>query len=89
MIVSCNECIWSTRDGGCSAWNCEYIPQGEAAEAWRKNKAVCGSWLRYGEDGEPNDKDTVFWQCDRCLNTERGRRDEPMRYCPNCGARMI
>lgn len=47
-----------------------------------------GEWIRYGEDGEPNDVDTVFWQCDQCLNTETGRRDKPMDFCPECGADM-
>lgn len=46
-------------------------------------------WLRYGEDGYPNDVDTVYWQCGRCLNTEIGRREKPMQYCPHCGTRMV
>lgn len=47
-----------------------------------------GRWMRYGEDGGHNDHDTVYWQCDQCLNTERGRREKPMKFCPSCGARM-
>lgn len=47
-----------------------------------------GRWMRYGEDGGHNDHDTVYWQCDQCLNTEKGRREKPMRFCPSCGARM-
>lgn len=47
-----------------------------------------GKWLRYGEDGNPNEKDTVYWQCDQCLTTQIGRRETPMHFCPNCGAQM-
>lgn len=47
-----------------------------------------GKWLRYGEDGNPNEEDTTYWQCDQCLEIERGRRVRPMNFCPNCGARM-
>lgn len=47
-----------------------------------------GRWMRYGEDGYHNDHDTVYWQCNQCLNTERGRRGTPAKFCPNCGARM-
>lgn len=47
-----------------------------------------GHWLRYGEDGDPNDADTVYWQCSQCLNTETGRRKRPMNFCPTCGAFM-
>ena len=47
-----------------------------------------GKWLRYGEDGYPNEEDTVFWQCDQCLEQYTGRTTRIPNYCPNCGARM-
>lgn len=59
----------------------EFMP---SAQPERKK----GKWLRYGYDGSPNDKDTVYWQCDQCLSTQMGRRETPMNYCPNCGAKM-
>lgn len=34
----CNECIWSTRDGSCSSWDCDFIDKEEAAIAWREKK---------------------------------------------------
>ncbi len=47
-----------------------------------------GRWMRYGEDGYPNEKDTVVWQCDQCLTTYYGRTERIANYCPNCGASM-
>ena len=47
-----------------------------------------GKWLRYGEDGYPNNEDTVFWQCDQCLEQYTGRTKRIPNYCPNCGVRM-
>ena len=50
----------------------------------RKN----GHWLRYGEDGYPNNEDTVFWQCDQCLEQYTGRTKRIPNFCPSCGADM-
>ena len=47
-----------------------------------------GHWLRYGEDGYPNNEDTVFWQCDQCLEQYTGRAKKIPNFCPNCGADM-
>lgn len=47
-----------------------------------------GEWIRYGENGEPNDVDTVFWQCDQCLERYTGRTKRIPNFCPNCGADM-
>lgn len=47
-----------------------------------------GHWLRYGEDGYPNNEDTVFWQCDQCLEQYTGRTNRIPNFCPNCGADM-
>lgn len=47
-----------------------------------------GKWMRYGEDGNPNEEDTVFWQCDQCLETYTGRTTRIPNYCPNCGVYM-
>ena len=47
-----------------------------------------GRWLRYGEDGYPNNEDTVFWQCDQCLEQYTGRTKRIPNFCPNCGADM-
>ena len=47
-----------------------------------------GQWLRYGEDGYPNNEDTVFWQCDQCLDQYTGRAKKIPNFCPNCGADM-
>lgn len=49
---------------------------------------IKGKWLRYGEDGNPNETDTVFWQCDQCLESYTGRAKKIPNFCPNCGADM-
>ena len=55
-----------------------------SAQPERKN----GHWLRYGEDGYPNNEDTVFWQCNQCLEQYTGRTKRIPNFCPNCGAKM-
>lgn len=60
----------------------------EALEPADVAPVIHGTWMRYGYDGSPNEKDTVYWQCDQCLTTQMGRRETAMKYCPNCGARM-
>lgn len=47
-----------------------------------------GKWLRYGEDGNPNTEDTVFWQCSECMETYTGRTTRIPNFCPNCGSEM-
>lgn len=34
------------------------------------------------------DEDTVFWQCDQCLEQYTGRTKRIPNFCPNCGADM-
>ena len=29
-MPDCNKCIWSTRDGGCVAWKCEFVSHEDA-----------------------------------------------------------
>ena len=35
---SCHTCIWSTRDGGCSSWDCEFVDKREAYKAWKEKQ---------------------------------------------------
>ena len=35
---NCNACIWSTRDGGCSSWDCEFVDKMEAYKAWKEKQ---------------------------------------------------
>ena len=35
---NCNACIWSTRDGGCSSWDCEFVDKREAYKAWKERQ---------------------------------------------------
>ena len=37
-VEECNKCLWATRDGGCSSWNCNFISKDEAFEAWKQVK---------------------------------------------------
>lgn len=62
----------------------DYFHKLTSAQAERQK----GKWLRYGEDGEPNEQDTVFWQCDQCLEHYTGRTTRIPKYCPNCGCEM-
>ena len=46
-MKGCNNCLWATRDGGCASYDCEYIDQQEAYDAF-KNKPIrckdCKHW---------------------------------------------
>lgn len=35
-MEKCDKCIWSTRSGGCSSWNCNFVDKHEAYEAWQE-----------------------------------------------------
>lgn len=34
QISICNKCVWSRRDGGCNSWDCKFIDQIDAANAY-------------------------------------------------------
>ena len=36
--ADCNNCIWSSRDGSCSSWECEPVDKREAYKAWIEKK---------------------------------------------------
>ena len=29
-MYNCNKCIWSTRDGGCVSWKCDFVSHDDA-----------------------------------------------------------
>jgi rubrerythrin len=70
---------------GCTVGEALKIMVGEQPTVEERKK---GRWLRYGEDGYPNNEDTVFWQCDQCLEQYTGRAKKIPNFCPNCVADM-
>lgn len=36
--ADCNNCIWSSRDGSCSSWDCEFVDKREAYKAWKERQ---------------------------------------------------
>ena len=40
MERDCNNCIWSSRDGNCSSWECEFVDKREAYNAWKKARWI-------------------------------------------------
>ena len=46
----CDKCVWATRSGSCSSWNCDFINQAEAAEAWREKQET--KKMDTSEEGE-------------------------------------
>lgn len=76
---------WVDKNG--DVYTPDDMPEYQAIEALPSAQRT-GEWLRYGEDGNPNEEDTVFWQCDQCLETYTGRTTRIPNYCPNCGADM-
>lgn len=73
--------VFCGSDGEYEKWNID--PTAPTIEERKK-----GKWLRYGEDGNPNTEDTVFWQCSECMETYTGRTTRIPNFCPNCGSEM-
>jgi hypothetical protein len=44
-MPDCNKCIWSTRDGGCVSWKCDFVSHDDARRMIEKEQ----------KDGEKHD----------------------------------
>jgi hypothetical protein len=89
--MDCVRCAWYSKAyrrckrGGYFEDACRAIEDAPTIEAVPERKK--GRWLRYNALGEPDTGDTFYWQCDKCLKTEKGYMTA-WAYCPNCGASM-
>ena len=45
-MPNCNKCIWSTRDGGCVSWECDFVSHEDARKMIEKER----------KDGDRNDE---------------------------------
>ena len=45
----CNRCLWATRNGSCASWDCRFVDQGEAYEAYNREKADANKWIPCSE----------------------------------------
>ena len=46
-MPDCNDCIWSTRDGGCVSWECKFVSHEDARRMLEKKQ----------KDGDTHDAD--------------------------------
>lgn len=44
-MSDCNRCLWATRNGSCASWDCRFVDQREAYEAYNREKADTNQWI--------------------------------------------
>ena len=44
-MSDCNRCLWATRNGSCASWDCRFVDQREAYEAYNRGKADANKWI--------------------------------------------
>ena len=48
-MSDCNRCLWATRNGSCASWDCRFVDQREAYEAYNQEKADANKWISCSE----------------------------------------
>lgn len=48
-MSDCNRCLWATRNGSCASWDCRFVDQREAYEAYNRGKADANKWIPVSE----------------------------------------
>lgn len=48
-MSDCNRCLWATRNGSCASWDCRFVDQREAYEAYNREKADTNKWIPVSE----------------------------------------
>ena len=48
-MSDCNRCLWATRNGSCASWDCRFVDQREAYEAYNREKANANKWIPFSE----------------------------------------
>lgn len=48
-MSDCNRCLWATRNGSCASWDCRFVDQREAYEAYNREKADANKWIPVSE----------------------------------------
>ena len=58
-MSDCNRCLWATRNGSCASWDCRFVDQREAYEAYNREKADANKWIPVSER-LPKERDSIF-----------------------------
>ena len=67
-MSDCNRCLWATRNGSCASWDCRFVDQREAYEAYNRGKADANKWIPCSERlPEKNDEVLVTGKVDNAL----------------------
>ena len=48
-MSDCNRCLWATRNGSCASWDCRFVDQREAYEAYSRGKTDSNKWTPCSE----------------------------------------
>lgn len=58
-MSDCNRCLWATRNGSCASWDCRFVDQREAYEAYNREKADANKWIPVSERLPEEDKEVM------------------------------
>lgn len=58
-MSDCNRCLWATRNGSCASWDCRFVDQREAYEAYNRGKADANKWVPCSERLPDEETDVI------------------------------
>ena len=74
-MSDCNRCLWATRNGSCASWDCRFVDQREAYEAYNREKADANKWIPCSERLPDLDKYVL------CTVNDQGEGNEVAMMC--------
>ena len=66
-MSDCNRCLWATRNGSCASWDCKFVDQREAYEAYNRGKADANKWIPVSERLPEEDTEVLGTDRDGCI----------------------
>lgn len=66
----CNRCLWATRNGSCASWDCRFVDQREAYEAYNREKADANKWVPVSERLPEKRQDVIVTVNDGMIYTD-------------------
>lgn len=67
QMSDCNRCLWATRNGSCASWDCKFVDQREAYEAYNRGKADANKWIPVSERLPEEDTEVLGTDRDGCI----------------------
>lgn len=69
-MSDCNRCLWATRNGSCASWDCRFVDQREAYEAYNREKADANKWVPVSEKLPEKRQDVIVTVNDGMIYTD-------------------